>query len=673
MKAYFASIFFITGYILKEVRSSELPRYLQRVLHEERRSERWRKDGAPVSDKNSRRLYDPNRERNKNVKKTTNAPTKKTTNAPTKKTANMPSKKTKKSSEFCSGVDPISTDVIVIGAGYAGIRAAAVIMENAPELDVVLLESTNRIGGRAKSETMGGLSLELGPKWLYTSSSVNYVTTEMFLSYNLSYGLDNYTNIAAFGYHEDCSNDLDTRKLIEKKKSDAVQMQRILNYVSSNDSIDDENKKRMIQFLEGEIKRRLESDNCVEELSQADIKQYYDLWNNVITPCINSKVDMMWENDDYDFEDEVGVVQSYIDCGFDEHDPYESMVKWIYHEFNYGASGGSALNIDIPTAFTNSTQDYDTEDFFSTGGGVAKSLQNYASEKGVLPVFGHRVKRISYGIKDGNKRARVEAETDGENCAVYEAQRVISTVSAGIYNHEMIAFNPPLRYPEWKWNPMIMGQYLQVYFQFETKFWEEKVGQRNYIYTVSLDNYDGISLSWTNLDHDKMIPGSKTLMLTMVTEDFYSFFGTDFRDTQIPNSKLIELLDPLKKVFGDDVEDPVNILYNKFHADENTGFGAYSYWQTGYGPEDYFKFWGRYDFGDYLAHCQHNGCNGEPNDPDSEWVLYLSGASSCLDYWEEIFGAWYSGEMSAYLMLESLGIDLHDWRPDNICYSIDYL
>merc|ERR1712029_430011 len=121
MKAYFASIFFITGYILKEVRSSELPRYLQRVLHEERRSERWRKDGAPVSDKNSRRLYDPNRERNKNVKKTTNAPT--------KKTANMPSKKTKKSSEFCSGVDPISTDVIVIGAGYAGIRAAAVIME----------------------------------------------------------------------------------------------------------------------------------------------------------------------------------------------------------------------------------------------------------------------------------------------------------------------------------------------------------------------------------------------------------------------------------------------------------------------------------------------------------------------------------------------------------------
>ena len=112
------------------------------------------------------------------------------------------------------------------------------------------------------------------------------------------------------------------------------------------------------------------------------------------------------------------------------------------------------------------------------------------------------------------------------------------------------------------------------------------------------------------------------------------------------------------------------MIYSKYHADKNFGYGSYSYWETGYSPSDYFKFWGAYDFGDYISKsCDHNGCNGKPNKPNTEWILYLSGAASCLDLWELVNGAWGSGEMSAYLMMESLGIELHDWRPDNLCYN----
>ncbi|EEF44590.1 polyamine oxidase 1 isoform X1 [Ricinus communis] len=60
---------------------------------------------------------------------------------------------------------PPLSSVIVIGAGISGLSAAKVLAENGIE-DVVILEASDRIGGRIKKESFGGVSVELGAGWI---------------------------------------------------------------------------------------------------------------------------------------------------------------------------------------------------------------------------------------------------------------------------------------------------------------------------------------------------------------------------------------------------------------------------------------------------------------------------------------------------------------------------
>ncbi|KAK1552633.1 hypothetical protein Q3G72_020636 [Acer saccharum] len=57
------------------------------------------------------------------------------------------------------------SSVIVIGAGVSGISAAKVLAENGVE-DLVILEASDRIGGRIRNERFGGVSAELGAGWI---------------------------------------------------------------------------------------------------------------------------------------------------------------------------------------------------------------------------------------------------------------------------------------------------------------------------------------------------------------------------------------------------------------------------------------------------------------------------------------------------------------------------
>jgi monoamine oxidase len=56
-------------------------------------------------------------------------------------------------------------DVLVIGAGIAGLRAAELLRERG--LDVVVLEARDRVGGRIHSVQSSGFAMDLGPTWLY--------------------------------------------------------------------------------------------------------------------------------------------------------------------------------------------------------------------------------------------------------------------------------------------------------------------------------------------------------------------------------------------------------------------------------------------------------------------------------------------------------------------------
>ncbi len=56
-------------------------------------------------------------------------------------------------------------DVIIIGAGMAGISAAQRLQEHGIN-NIIILEGSNRVGGRMKSTQIGGVTVSLGPGWI---------------------------------------------------------------------------------------------------------------------------------------------------------------------------------------------------------------------------------------------------------------------------------------------------------------------------------------------------------------------------------------------------------------------------------------------------------------------------------------------------------------------------
>ena len=53
-------------------------------------------------------------------------------------------------------------DVIIIGGGITGLAAAYRLSQSAPSLKVALLEASNRLGGKIKTERIGDFVLEAG-------------------------------------------------------------------------------------------------------------------------------------------------------------------------------------------------------------------------------------------------------------------------------------------------------------------------------------------------------------------------------------------------------------------------------------------------------------------------------------------------------------------------------
>jgi putrescine oxidase len=58
----------------------------------------------------------------------------------------------------------LSTDVVIIGAGMAGLTAAATLLSKGT--DVLVLEARDRVGGRVHSEIHGGCLVEVGGQWI---------------------------------------------------------------------------------------------------------------------------------------------------------------------------------------------------------------------------------------------------------------------------------------------------------------------------------------------------------------------------------------------------------------------------------------------------------------------------------------------------------------------------
>jgi hypothetical protein len=243
------------------------------------------------------------------------------------------------------------------------------------------------------------------------------------------------------------------------------------------------------------------------------------------------------------------------------------------------------------------------------------------------------------------------AGTSTEMYAIYEAKRVISTVAAPVLSFDMIEFEPSLRYPEADFNPMQGRVALKVFYQFPSTFWDDS----DLIFTVNSEDPSSEDPNyWMNLN--RVLPGSNMILLWGTSNLFQSLVGPEnLTVEEIPQEKLEDMLQPFRLSYPETFQDPVSIYYNKWHADPLTGYNAYTDWEVGFDPYDYYAFYGAKNETFYIfAPCEHNGCNGEPEENATEWILYLSGAASCLEFYELAHGAYYAGEVAANNVMESL-------------------
>jgi monoamine oxidase len=87
-------------------------------------------------------------------------------------------------------------DVVVVGAGSAGLYAAKHLIEDG--YDVLIIEATDRIGGRVYSHTLGQTRIEMGAEEHYTATGSNPVWPALRGHYGNSIYVDGYLGIEAY-------------------------------------------------------------------------------------------------------------------------------------------------------------------------------------------------------------------------------------------------------------------------------------------------------------------------------------------------------------------------------------------------------------------------------------------------------------------------------------------
>ena len=144
-------------------------------------------------------------------------------------------KKTKDPESHMTGVNEVvEAEVLVLGAGMAGITVAQRLNEEGVE-GVVVVEGSDRIGGRGKDVKFGGITIELGANWVHRlicQSSASWIRF-----------LPTFINIQILWAHRI------KQIALNIQISDHVELKRSLN-IFFDVQISGDTSTKMIQFLD---------------------------------------------------------------------------------------------------------------------------------------------------------------------------------------------------------------------------------------------------------------------------------------------------------------------------------------------------------------------------------------------------------------------------------------
>ncbi|KAJ4973353.1 hypothetical protein NE237_006527 [Protea cynaroides] len=327
--------------------------------------------------------------------------------------------------------------VIIVGAGMSGISAAKTLSD-AGIKDILILEATDRIGGRMHKTNFSGLSVEMGANWVegVGGSEVNPIWT-MAKKLQLKTFYSNYDNLSSNTYKQ-------SGGLYEKSVAQA-----------SYDIADQQTE------LNNNISLSL-SAHRDEDISVLTAQR---LGNNVPSTPMDMAID--YYGHDYEFAEPPRITS------LQNTEPLPTFSNF----------GEDVYFVADPRGYESIVHDIANQ-FLST---------NNASEY-TDPRL--KLNKVVREIRYSGSGVIVKTE-DG---SIYRAGYVMVSASIGVLQTNLINFQPDL--PSWKILAMYqfdMAIYTKIFLKFPYKFWPSGNGTEFFLYCHELRGYYTI---WQQLEKE---------------------------------------------------------------------------------------------------------------------------------------------------------------------------
>ena len=327
----------------------------------------------------------------------------------------------------CQGtITTQSVDVVVIGAGMSGLKAAQTIEDADADLSYVLLEGRDDVGGRMRKHTLpNGFVVEQGPNW------INGGTGNPIYEMAMDLKLEVYDETA----------DYDPWKVYDSATGQPYDR----DVVAS----------RLHDFYD--------AISCVSDRAA-------DAW------CRR----MLKEGD-------AGVRVVLDECGWTPNNALDDEIEWAWIDWEYARPASQVSLYSYPESSAFGEGSYLVKDQRGYQY-LAETMANSLRQDPVLSTEVTLIEWDNDDPDLPPARVHTTNLQDG-SCTVYETNAVIPTVSIGVLSNRGDMFSPPLTDFAEK-NVFNMGSFQKIFFTFEEAFWKNGAGteEEDFIINVAMED-----------------------------------------------------------------------------------------------------------------------------------------------------------------------------------------
>ncbi|KAL6649389.1 hypothetical protein ACP70R_013613 [Stipagrostis hirtigluma subsp. patula] len=358
--------------------------------------------------------------------------------------------------QYASLADAKAPRVIIVGAGMSGISAGKRLWD-AGVRDLLILEATERVGGRMHKHNFGGINVEIGANWVegVGGDQVNPIWPIVNSTLKLRNFLSDFDSVVGNVYKE--NGGLYDEDYVQKRMDRAYEVEEMGVELAK---MMDPSGKDDISIAA--MQRLFNHSQPNAPATPLDMVLDYFIYDYEFAepPRVTSLQNTQPQATNANFGDDNNFVA--------DQRGFESIIHYI---------GGNYLNTD-------------------NNGNIADSRV----------LLNKVVRQISY-----DDQGVVVTTEDG---SLYGADYVVVSASLGVLQSDLIQFKPQL--PPWKIFAIYqfdMGAYTKIFLKFPRRFWPVGEGKQFFVYASSRRGYYGM---WQSFERE--YPGANVLLVT-VTDD----------------------------------------------------------------------------------------------------------------------------------------------------------